>query len=129
MAITVNTPEELGKAIKDDAIEIILERDAEKQVVRIKAVGKVSWAIAFGAIVVAVILAIGTAGSGGTSAPVTIPGVIFSLGPASAILGTGTALAAVSIAVAAGGVGALTTLRKKYKLEDRSGKKVLVKKG
>lgn len=61
-------------------------------------------------------------------APGTSALVSAAAAPAAiAVLGTGATVTAIGIAVAAGGVGALNSLRN-YKLEKRDGKTVLIKK-
>lgn len=106
--MTVNTEEELGKAIKngEDAIEV--EGDLTKKVVKIKATGSVAWGIAIGAIAVAVIAVLSspaTAGTGLVAAPALVAPAAGALG------GMGIAVSAVSIAVAGGGVAVLNKLR------------------
>ena len=93
------------------------------QVLRIKATGKVAWAVAIGAIGVAVIAALATPATGGVSnvadtfvAPVSI-----------GILGGPATLAAVSISIAAGGVGALNKLRK-YKIVEKTDNRIVLRK-
>ena len=113
----------LGKAVHNDVDTIVIEGDLAKKVLRIKATGKIAWAIAIGAISVAIPIAIATVGSGGTAAPVTVPAEVLTLTAPAAVLGVGTTASAVSIAVGAAslggvsaGVGALNKLRK-YKLK------------
>lgn len=129
MTITATTAKELGQAIKEERDEIILEGDIKKHTFRIRAVGRVAWAVAIGAIAVAVVAIIATIGTGGADAPVTVPAeiVAYSLA-AHALGGISTVTAAIGIAVAAGGVGALTTLRRKYSLKQSGGVAMLVRK-
>ena len=106
--MTVNTEEELGKAIKNDEDAIEVEGDLIKKVVRIKATGSVAWGIAIGAIAVAVIAVLSspaTAGTGLVAAPALVAPAAGALG------GMGIAVSAVSIAVAGGGVAVLNKLR------------------
>jgi hypothetical protein len=126
MSVTAATPEELGKALKSDASEI--EGNLEKKVLRIRATGKVAWAVAIGGIVCAVVAIIATTVSGGTSSFVTVPGAAVAFATAAAVLGAGAATAAIAIAVAAGGVASLGKLRRSYRVEKRDGKMILVKK-
>ena len=118
MSVTVSTAKELGEAIKQAKDEIILEGDIKRHTLRIRATGKAAWIIAFGAIGVAVTAVIVTTGSGGTAAPAFGGGA----GGISAVT------AAIGIAVAAGGVGALTTFRQKYRLEKTGNLTKLVRK-
>lgn len=105
---TVKTAEELGKAIKDGEDTIEIEGDLAKKTIKLRATGKVAWAVALGAIGIAVVAAILAIPSGGLSAPEGAVG----LAAATSVLGGPAALTAIAIAVAAGGVGALTKLRK-----------------
>ncbi len=128
MSVIAKTANELGKALKDDTQEICIEGDIENRVIRIRATGKVAWLIAIGAIGCAVTAIIITGGSGGSSSLVTVPSAAAFFGTAAGVLGAGAATAAIAISVAAGGVGALTKLRKDYRIEKRQGKTVLVRK-
>ena len=119
--MALSTESELGKALKNGDETLEIEGDLAKKVLRIKATGKVAWVVAIGALGVAVVAVIST---GGTAAPVASVGIA----PAIAVLGIPSATSAVLIAVAAGGVGVLNSLRK-YKIVDKSENKVvLVKK-
>jgi hypothetical protein len=100
----VRTEEELAKAIENGEDTIEIEGDLKEKTLKIKATGKVAWIIAIGAIGVAVTIVIAT---GGTGAPAS--GII-GVGAVS-VLGLPAAISAVSIAVAAGGVGVLNKLR------------------
>lgn len=124
----VRTEKELGKAIKEEKDTIEIEGDLRRKVIIIKATGKVAWAVAIGAIGVAVTATFLILPTGGASAPAT--GVLL---PAAVAFGGGiggisVACAAVSIAVAAGGVGALNTLRE-YDLTEKDGMVILKRKG
>ncbi len=125
---TVRNEEELGKAIKDNTIEIEIESDElGKKVLRIKATGAVAWGACIVALGVAVAAVIGTIATGGTAAPVTIPASLAFAAPAVATLGVPVATTAIGIAVAGGGVGILNQLRE-YDLEQKDGKVILKKK-
>ncbi|OSZ45865.1 hypothetical protein BVZ31_00565 [Alcaligenes faecalis] len=116
--MTIRSEKELGEALKNDQDTIEIEGDLQKKVLRIKATGSVAWLIAIGAIAIAVAVTLGT---GGVGAPVS--GVVGA--GAVTVLGLPTALSAVSIAVAAGGSGALNSLRK-YKIVSNSGGKLVL---
>jgi len=118
MIMSVTTEEELGEALKNDQDTIEIEGDLKKKVVRIKATGKVAWLIALAAIGIAVTILIST---GGTGAPVS--GLVGA--GAVSVLGLPAAVSAVSIAVAAGGVGVLNTLRE-YKIVENSDSKLVL---
>lgn len=119
--MAISSEEDLGEALKNERDTIEIEGDLKRKVLKIKATGKIAWAIAFAAIGIAVTILIA---SGGTGAPAS--GLIG--GGAAAILGLPTAISAVSIAVAAGGVGALNSLRSYEIVEKSAGKVVLRRK-
>lgn len=119
MARKVTTEKELGEALKAEEDEIEITGDLARTTIKIRATGKVAWAIAFTAIGIAVFATYATIGTGGAGAPATGITLAFTGGAATGILGISTTAAAISIAVAAGGVGALTSLRK-YKEISRS---------
>lgn len=118
--MSVKNEKELAQAIKngDDYIEV--EGDLAKKTLKIKATGKVAWAIAIGGIGVATVailtLPATTVATGGVG--VLAKGFVTTGAGATAagVLGIPTAITAISIAVAAGGVGVLNKLRN-YKLE------------
>jgi hypothetical protein len=111
MTTTVRTEKELAEAIKrgEDTIEIT--GDLVKKTIKIRATGKVAWAVAFTAIGIAIYAAISTGATGGISAPVTGTMSGISAGAAVGILGSTTTYSAVALAIAAGGIGVLTKLR------------------
>ncbi|MGJ0475732.1 hypothetical protein ACR6AP_13690 [Klebsiella variicola] len=125
----VTTEKELAHAIKENEDTITIEGDLAKKTLRIKATGKVAWVIAFGAIGVAVYSIMVTIGTGGASAPATGVTAAFTGGAAISILGASTTATAISIAVAAGGVGVLTKLRSYRIVEKSDNHLVLTKKG
>lgn len=109
----INSPKELGKKLKSDPEEIKVEVDLGKKIVKIKATGKVSWAIAIGAIGVAVtafIAAPATAGVSSVVAMTTAPAAVSILGISTTTAAISTA--AISTAVAGGGTLVLNKLRK-----------------
>ena len=121
MSSTVTTPEGLGRSVNENQDTIIIEGDLKGKVIRIKATGKVAWAVAIGAIAVSVAAVLATPATGGTSNAahlVTVPVAAGTLGTA--------ATTAVAIAVAAGGVGALNKLRK-YQIVEQSADRLVLK--
>ena len=107
----VSTEQELGNAVKGNAESIEITGDLRKKVLRIKATGKVAWAVAIGAIAISIVGILVSPASGGASAAAG-----FAAAPAAvAALGAPVAFSAIAIAIAAGGVGALNKLRK-YKV-------------
>ncbi|MDC5842514.1 hypothetical protein OPW33_24615 [Vibrio europaeus] len=117
--MTISNEADLGEALKSEQDTIEIEGDLKNKVLKIKATGKVAWAVAIGAIGIAVTMLIAT---GGTGAPAS--GIIG--GGAVAVLGLPTAISAISIAVAAGGVGALNSLRS-YEIADQSNGRLVLK--
>ena len=120
--VNVTTEKELGKALKRNEEIIEITRDLAKKTIRLRATGNVAWAIAFAAIGIAVygvIAAPATGGSSGIFAGFTAPAAV-------GILGGAASYSAIAIAVAAGGVGALTSLRK-YKEISRTSSSVILK--
>lgn len=129
--IITKTEEELGDAIKNNADTIEIQGDLANKVFKIKATGKVVWAVAIGALGIAVACVImKTQGSNITESTqtgkaITFTGAAGGTAVAAGILGK-AAVAATSIAVAAGGVGALTSLRDKYKIIERAENKLIL---
>jgi len=121
MAEPINTEEKLGAALKEDTDTIIIKGDLVKKVVRIRATGKVAWAIAAGAIAVAIIIVVASGGTG-------TPGAALVGGTAVGILGLPAAIGAASIGIAAGGIAALNKLRRYEEVERSSGRLVLRRK-
>lgn len=124
----VKTEKELANAISNGADFIEIEGDLAKKTIRIRAVGKVAWAIAFSAIGIAVYATITTVGTGGTAAPATAPTSAFAAASAISILGVSTTMTAITIAVSAGGVAVLTSIRNEYKEVSRSDNLLVLKK-
>lgn len=129
----VTTSKELGQAIKEEKDTIIVEGDLIKKVVRIKATGKVAWGVAAAALGIGVFAivhtphaTVATAPAGGVGGAISFTGGAVSTGAAGAILGP-AAITALTVAVAAGGIGALKTLREKYKIQSKEDKKLVLK--
>lgn len=100
-SVTVNTAEELGKALADKADEIRIEGDCALQVRHIRTMSPIRWVAAYSALVLAV-----------SSVLVVRP--FAPLGIAEAILGYDAAVTAISIGVAAKSARVLKVLRKDY---------------
>lgn len=114
---------DLGDALNKDQETIEIEGDLVKKVFRIKATGKLAWAVALGAIAVA--------GTAVLLAPTPEP-TTKALGPiaggaAIGILGISATTAAISISIATGGIGALRKLRA-YKIISHNDGKIILKK-
>lgn len=123
---TMESAKELGEAIKrgDDCIEV--EFDLAKKVFKLKATGKAAWAVCItgiGVAVAGVAVSVGTAGT--ASAPAALISTPAMAGTV-AILGAPTAIVAVSVALAGGGVGALNHLMKDYDVEKISDEKLIL---
>lgn len=119
---TVDNAKELGKAIKDKESTIIVEGDLSKKIIRIKAAGPVAWGICIGCIGIAITAILSmpaetVAGPAtlGTSTVMHFTAIPVAAAPAAITLGSAVG-PAIAIGVAAGGVGALTALRDKYKI-------------
>jgi len=123
----VKTEKELGEALKNNEDTIEIEGDLAKKTIKLRATGNVAWAIAFGAIGIAAFATFATIGTGGAAAPVTASTAALTGTAAVGILGAPVAVSALSIAIAAGGVGALTSLRG-YREVSRSGTTLVLRK-
>ena len=124
--MAIDNEKDLGKALNEDQDTIEIEGSLKDKVIKIKATGKVAWVIAIGAIGVAVVAILYP-----VPEPATQTGAkgIAALtgGAAVGILGAGTAMSAIAISVASGGVAALNKLRG-YKIISNSGDKLVLKK-
>ena len=102
----INSKKDLAEALDRGDDTIVIEGDLKNSVIRIRATGAVAWLVAIGAIGIAVVATIAAIPTGGTSELAA-----FAMAPAAiAVLGGSTTIAAIAIAVSAGGVGALTKL-------------------
>jgi len=127
MSTTVSTAKELGTAISNNDNQIIIEGSLGDAVITINAIGPVAWAIAIGAIGVAVAGIVITAGTAGAGAPVGAASELVAAPALIATLGsTSTATTAIGIAAAGGGVGTLSSMRR-HKAKREGGKVVLTK--
>lgn len=119
---TVTTEKELGEAIRDNENSIVIEGDLSQKIVRIKAVGPVAWAVCIGCLGIAIAAIItmpaetvaGPA-TGGISTAAHAFAAAAPVAPAAAVLG-GATIPAITIGVAAGGVGGLSALYSKYRI-------------
>ena len=130
MTVKCTTEKELGKAIKEKQDEIIVEGDLKNKVIRIKATGKVAWAVCAISLAVAIKFYIATPTATVTATPIggtlcLIGGVTMSA-PVVASLGSAI-VPAVIIGVTAGGIGALNTLRDQYKITKSDKSSILLK--
>lgn len=124
--MAVKTEKELGNAINNEQDTIEIEGDLVNKVLRIKATGKVVWAVAAGAIGVAVVAILYPVPEPTTQ--LASKGVAATAsGAAVAILGTGTTATAILIAISAGGIGVLNKLRT-YKVVSTAKNRIVLKK-
>ena len=102
-AISVNNAKELGKALDDEAIEIIItDPKTGKDVIRIKATKKAAMVVAVGCVVVAVVALLSSpAAAAAGPAGIAVEGFIAApvLGGAISVWGVATTIAAVSIGI------------------------------
>ena len=125
MRRTVTTEKELVNAIKDDEVsEIEITGELKDKVFKIKAKGKVAWAVAFGAIAVVVLIVVTSPTTVGTQNLLALP----ALAPAISVLGAGATLTAVKIAAFAGGAAALTYIRDDMNVIDQGPNYIVLKK-
>lgn len=116
-------PKELAEALKNQENEIIIEGDLKNHVIRIKAVGNVSWGVCAASLAAAIALyhaalAAGVIAAPGASGAAFAAGTVISAAAASSL---GTAVVpAILIGAASGSVGALTKLRDKYKITEKT---------
>lgn len=123
----MTTEKELGKALKEGQDTIEIEMDLCKKVIKIKVMGKVAWGICIASATIAVSCAVVAVSTAGTTA---VPDALIAtpaMATLASVLGLPTAISAVAIAVAGGGVGALNKLRN-YRLERVSDEKIILHK-
>ena len=104
----VRSEEELANAIENGTESVEIEGDLAKGVIRIKYVEKAAWLVAISAIGAAVAFALAAPATAGTS---LVASPLFAATGAVSTLGFSATATAISIAVAAGGVGVLNRLR------------------
>ena len=105
--MTARTEKELAEAIESGANSIEIYGDLARHTIGIKATGQVAWLVAIGAIGVAVASLMVSPATAGVSAGFAAASAAGAVG----ILGAATTATAISIALAAGGVGVLNHLR------------------
>lgn len=129
---TVRTSKELGEALKNNESYIYVEGDLKNKVLKIKVAGRLAWAIAGGSIATAVALYIATpaatAATAGVGGAISFTGSAAAASVATTVLGIPATTVAIYIAVAAGGFGAITSLRNNYTIERKDANGMLLKK-
>ena len=128
MTKKVSTEAELGEALKNNEETIEIEGDLANKAFKIRATGKVAWAVAIGAIGIATYSVYVTIGTAGTSSVVTASTSGIMAVTATTVLGGAVTYSAIAIAVAAGGVAALNTLRKYRQVSYEKNRLVLKRK-
>lgn len=117
----IKDEKDLGKAIKNDENTIEIEGDLARKVIKIKATGAVAWAVCFAALVITITFILAAPPSSG----LTIPATLVVAPTAASILGGGTAVTAVGIAIGGGSAAILNKLRE-YRLEKISDNHVIL---
>lgn len=129
--MAVRTEEELARRIQNDDDYIVIEGDLKNKTIKIKGKGKVAWAVAFGAIAVAIvaILAMPASAVTGPVGP-AIAGVLSSgvAAGAVAVLGFSTTVSAISMALAVKDKSVLTKLRNNYDIVEKSQDRIVLRK-
>ena len=125
MMINCETSKELAEAIKNKEDTIYIEGDLKNKVIRIKATGKVAWGVCAAALGAAIACYIATPAATAVTTPVggtfSFVSGVTATSVAAATLGTAV-VPAIVIGVAAGGIGALNTLRDQYKIVEKDDK-------
>lgn len=128
MTTRCTTPDELGKAIKNNEDTIIIGMELGDMVIKIMATGKVAWGVCAASLAVAIALCLATPAVTVVAPPVgggmALAGGITVATAAVATIGPAVAITAIAIGVAAGGIGALNTLRDKYEIVEKDEKHI-----
>jgi hypothetical protein len=112
--VFADSPEDLGRAIRSGANEVEITYEVKAAVVRIRAVGPVTWLVVIGAVTVAVVAIIATlpaAGLGLVGTAGTVTGAASAIAVLTGVLGAHAAAFLVKLAVAARDAGAVSELR------------------
>lgn len=123
------TDKELAQNIKNGVDEFEITIDLKEKVLKFKArtdkIPAIAWTIAFGAIASAIALYIATpaatAITAGTGGAISFTGATAFAGGAIAILGISATTFAISLGIAAGGVGVIAKLRNRYEVVEKYG--------
>ena len=105
-SVTVNTAEELGKALADETDEIRIEGDLVLGVLYIRTLSRPKWIVIYGALASAVV---------GVISGLGLPAALMLAALAVGVLGYQVTVAAVRIGVKAKDPAALNRLRKDYR--------------
>ncbi len=125
--MNVTTEKELADAVNRNEDTIVIEGDLAKKTIRIKATGKVAWAVAIGSIGIVFYGVVATLGTGGAATPVAGFAAVAGSGAAFSVLGAAATTAAISMAVSVRSLSVLRKLRGNYKITMESGNKVTLK--
>lgn len=127
---TVDNAQDLGKAINEGQEEITIEGNLANKVIKIKATGKVAWAVAFGAIAVAVVAILAMPAAAPTGAGFEADGAVVAstASAAVAVLGLSTTIAAVSICLGAKNKEVLDKLYNDYNIVEKNSRYIKISK-
>ncbi|MGN0047975.1 MAG: hypothetical protein ACI37U_03620 [Bacteroides sp.] len=129
--MAVRTEEELAKQVQNGDDYIVIEGDLRNKVIKIKTKGKVAWAIAFGAIAVAIVVILTMPASAVTGPVVPVVEGVLASGVAAgavAVLGFSTTVSAISMALAVKSKSVLTKLRNNYDIVEESKNRIVLRK-
>lgn len=108
----VKNEKELGKALQNNADEIVMELKTGKTVIKIKATGEKAFRTLILCMGVVIPLIYATVTSGGIASPVTVPAATIAMATPISLIGAGTCFSAATIAtgavIAAGGLASIT---------------------
>lgn len=130
--VNIKTVEDLANAIKQNESEIIVDGDIAKKIETIKATGTSSWLTALGFIsfsAFSLLLSEQAAATGKKNTRSPTHALMESPGAKIAIdiLGAATTATAISLAIAAHGIGVLFDLRLKYDIVESSSDKLTLR--
>lgn len=127
------TSKELAEAIKNKEDSIEIEGNLKDKVLRIKATGKVAWGACVCFLGAAILFYLATPAAtaattpaGGVGGAASLVSGVTATTAATVALGS-AAPTAIAIGVAAGGVGALNTLRDRYKVVEKNDKHIVLR--
>lgn len=126
--VYVDNEKDLGKAFKNGEEAIEVEVDLQRKIWRIRNISQKTFLFLIGSLTVIVTALIATGASGGTAAPIGAFVGTPAFAAVAATVGVPTAISAIGIAVAGGGVATLTKLRSYSVEETPDGRMILHKK-
>ncbi|MBF0348036.1 MAG: hypothetical protein HQL81_10240 [Magnetococcales bacterium] len=131
MSVNVgNDKKKFVDAVKNNESKIVIEGSLADGVYKIHIVGKLAWAVAGAALGAAIYMYLATPAAtvttGGVGGTISFGGATAVAGGAVAVLGFSATSIAIGIGVVAGGVGVLHSIRNKYRIIERSGKRLVL---